>query len=98
MIGEAIEHISIGCLRWSDELAAVPIFAKRHASTIESGTWIEYREGVNNGTVAFSEWVAAYDWMRELLRKYGIDAPIWWSLEEPELIAEMERRDLQSIK
>lgn len=98
LIVAAIDHVSIGCLRWSEGLAAVPIFAKRHASTIECGTWIEYRDGVINGTVAFSERVAAYDWMRELLRKHGIKAPIWWSLEEPELITEMERRDLQSAK
>jgi spore photoproduct lyase len=89
----ALHHVSVGCLRWSEGLAAVPIFARRHAETIESGTWIEYRPGKYNGTVALSERMAAYEWMRNLLRGHGFMAPIWWSLEEPELIAEMERRD-----
>lgn len=89
----ALHHVSVGCLRWSEGLAAVPIFARRHAETLAAGTWIEYRPGKYNGTVGFNERLSAYEWMRDLLRGSGLVAPIWWSLEEPEMIAEMERRD-----
>ena len=90
----ALNHVSIGCLRWSKQLAEVPAFAKRYDSITSSGTWIEYQPGAFNGTVCWKDRVDAYDWMRKLLRRHGLVAPIWWSLEEPELINEMEHRDV----
>jgi DNA repair photolyase len=89
----SIEHVSVGCLRWSELLAETSIFAKRHGSAVECGTWIEYRPNQFNGTVRTEVRLNVYDSMRQLLRDHNILAPIWWSLEERDLIAEMQRRD-----
>ena len=88
-----LDHVSIGCLRWSERLAATPTFAKRHQDAIAAGTWIEYRPGIFNATVRKDERIEVYDWLRVQMRRRRISAPIWWSLEEAEVIAEMERRD-----
>jgi DNA repair photolyase len=85
-----IEHVTIGCLRWSKQLASVPSFAKQHRSTIQGGAWIEYRPGIFNGTLLRSERIAVYKWMERRLRALGIAAPIRLSLEEPDLIQEFE--------
>lgn len=88
-----IEHVSVGCLRWSEQLMKVPTFARRYAAEIRNGAWIEYRPGMFNGTVDYAERLATYEWIRGRIRGCGISGPIWWSLEQPELIAEMKRRD-----
>jgi DNA repair photolyase len=87
---ERLEHVSVGCLRWSEPLSHIPVFAKSHRETLDHGEWIEYRPGKRNGTVAYHERIESYHWMRVALRRAGIRAPIWWSLEQPELIAELE--------
>ena len=52
---------------------------------------IEYRPGRWNETLPFEERLEAYRFMRELLRGHGVAARIWWSLEEPDLLAALER-------
>lgn len=89
-----IEHVSVGCLRWSKALSEMPVFARQHRPTIECGTWIEYRPLEFNGTVRKSERLFAYEMMRQMIREHGIIAPIWWSLEEEDLIDELERREM----
>jgi DNA repair photolyase len=86
----AVQHVSVGCLRWSSRLAAVPTFAKQYRETIASGSWVNFRPGKQNGTVMFSERLDIYRWMRQTLRDNGLVAPIWWSLEEPDLLAALE--------
>ena len=93
-----IEHVSVGCLRWSKGLSEMSVFAKRHGSTVECGTWIEYGPSQFNGTVRRSDRLFAYELMRQMLREHGIVAPIWWSLEEGDLIAELKRRDLEMAR
>jgi spore photoproduct lyase len=86
----AVQHVSVGCLRWSSRLAAVPTFAKQYRETIESGSWINFRPDKQNGTVPFSQRLEIYRFMRQTLRDNGLIAPIWWSLEEPDLLAALE--------
>lgn len=88
-----LHHVSIGCLRWSKRLKDVPTFAKVYASIVEQSEWIEYRPGIFNGTVPRKDRFNAYNWMRQLLRRHRFAGSIWWSLEEPDLIAELESLD-----
>lgn len=88
-----LHHVSIGCLRWSKKLKEVPTFAKVYASTIQQTEWIEYRPGIFNGTVPRKERLNAYNWMRQLLRRHRFAGAVWWSLEESDLIAELESLD-----
>ena len=87
----AIHHMSVGCLRWSEQLAMVKTFEKSHGDSIRNGDWVPYRDGRRNGTLARRERLAAYRWIRDRVRGVGIQAPLWWSLEQADLIAELER-------
>jgi hypothetical protein len=87
---DTIHHVSVGCLRWSEQLAALQVFIKHYSSMLQSGTRIEYRPGMFNGTAAWPDRLEAYQWMRHLLRHHGIAARIWWSMEESDMIEALE--------
>ena len=89
----AIDHVSVGCLRWSEELAQHRVFTRHHAASLADGMLIEYRPGVFNGTLNRADRLAAYEWMRQSMREIGVRGRIWWSLEEPDVVEEMTRRD-----
>lgn len=82
----ALEHVSVGCLRWSEELGSVGSFRRRYAWSMSNASRIEYKPGRRNETLPFDERLAAYVFMRRLLQQHGLKAPIWWSLEEPTLL------------
>jgi len=92
-----IEHVSVGCLRWSRQLMSTSTFSKHHRATIEGGAWIEYRPGIFNGTLPMSRRIEVYEWMQSILRQNGIAAPIWWSLEEPVLITKMAENQPRNL-
>jgi DNA repair photolyase len=84
-----IDHVSVGCLRWGGRLADHPTFGRRHGAEVAAGTLIEYRPGRHNGTLPRDRRLAAYRRVRTLLRQAGLTAPIWWSLEEADVIGEL---------
>lgn len=89
LIASQIEHVSVGCLRWSDELGSLNHFRRNHRELIEYPARIEYRPGCFNSTAPFVTRMEAYRWMREMLRDNGIFAPIWWSMEERSVVEEL---------
>lgn len=88
-----IDHVSVGCLRWSEQLGQQPAFKRQYGDSIAASTLIEYRPGVFNGTLNRADRLAAYEWMRLLLRESGLRCRIWWSLEEPDMVDELNRGD-----
>jgi DNA repair photolyase len=89
LANEQIDHFSVGCLRWSQQLAEHPVFRRHHANEISVGDVIEYRPGIFNGTLNADKRIAVYRLIRQLIRCAGFDSPIWWSLEEAQLIEEL---------
>lgn len=87
-----VDHVSVGCLRWSKELGLQQAFARQYAETITNGTQIEYRPGMFNGTLNRNDRLTAYQWMNNVLRDAGFDGQIWWSLEEPDVTMELTSR------
>lgn len=85
----SIEHVSVGALRWSERLAQVSTFSKQYAEVIATGEWIQYRRSKRNGTLSRNDRLQLYTWVRAELREAGITAPIWWSLEETDLITQL---------
>jgi len=88
-----LDHVSVGCLRWSEQLGQQQAFSRRYRDSMAAGTLIEYRPGVFNGTLNRADRLAAYEWMRLLLRENGLTGRIWWSLEEPDMVDELNRGD-----
>jgi DNA repair photolyase len=88
----AVEHASVGCLRWSEALGTLPAFAKSHGEALDGGTWIEYRPGSRNGTLARETRLDVYRWMKDELQSRGFGGMLWWSLEEPELVQTLSAR------
>lgn len=84
-----VDHLSVGCLRWSQQLATNSIFIRKHQHEVEEGTLIEYRPNKFNGTLERERRLAIYTGIRRMIRQAGLAAPIWWSLEEQDLIAEL---------
>jgi DNA repair photolyase len=87
--GFQIDHISIGCLRWSQQLAHHPIFVRHHSKEVSEGTLIEYRPNRFNGTIKRDQRIPAYRLLRHLARQAGLITPLWWSLEEEDVIEEL---------
>lgn len=83
---EALDHISIGCLRWSGDLAKHPVFAKHYQTYVSEGTWIEHRPSKFNGTFSFNSRLRMYQQLKAMLHQYNIRVPLNWSLEEPQMI------------
>ncbi|MBR0664004.1 hypothetical protein GXW71_06505 [Roseomonas hellenica] len=81
-----IDHVSVGCLRWSGPLSDTKIFAKQYAEEIAAGEWIQYRPDRKNGTIRKDDRLEIYRWMRIQLRRVGIRSPIWWSVEEKPIL------------
>lgn len=88
-----IDHVSVGCLRWSEQLGQQRAFSRQYRESMTAGTSIEYRPGMFNGTLNRADRVAAYEWIRMLLRGSGLRGRIWWSLEEPDIVDELDRGD-----
>lgn len=84
-----INHLSVGCLRWSQRLAENPAFRAKHRREVSDSILIEYRPGKFNGTLGRERRLAIYTRIREMIRQVGLSAPIWWSLEEQDLIEEL---------
>ena len=85
-----LDHVSVGCLRWSPELAKLPAFRRRHGNDLAEGTWIEYRPDRYNGTLRKQDRLNTYAHIREMLHASDIRCPIWWSLEEADVIAQLD--------
>lgn len=86
----SLDHVSIGCLRWSEALALTQGFAGKHQSALRDGTYIEYRPGKFNRMVSRPKRLRAYQALRSMLREAGFRAPIYWSLEEPEVVSALD--------
>lgn len=84
-----LDHVSVGCLRWSQQLAKSGAFKRHHHRDLVNGEWIEYRPNKLNGTVAKPLRLLAYDRVREMLHDAGIRCTIWWSLEEPDVVSQL---------
>jgi len=87
----SIDHVSVGCLRWSQELSEHPMFKKKHGEDVAAGTLIEYRPDKFNGTLEYEQRLAVYLGIRQMINQVGLIAPIWWSLEEPRLLEELNK-------
>lgn len=86
-----LHHISVGCLRFGSALRTEKFFANRFTGLMANGAeFIEYRPGTLNGTFPRQLRIEAYTYIASILRKHNIDAPIWWSLEEPPVLAMLE--------
>jgi hypothetical protein len=85
----AVDHVSVGCLRWGATLAAHPIFDHKYGRLVSQGSQIQYRPGQFNGTLSAAERLRIYSTMRRMIMEAGITATIWWSLEEEELIKQL---------
>jgi hypothetical protein len=92
-----IDHVSVGCLRWSEQLGQQRAFVRQYQESMSKGTLIEYRPGVFNGTLNRADRLAAYEWIRLRLRGNGLRGRIWWSLEETDLVEELTRRDQHAL-
>jgi DNA repair photolyase len=86
----SIDHVSVGCLRWSQELSQHPVFKKKHGEDVAAGTLIKYRPDKFNGTLEYEQRLAIYVKIRQMMNQVGLTAPIWWSLEEPRLLEELK--------
>jgi DNA repair photolyase len=84
-----IDHVSVGCLRWSAALASHPTFARKYGESVSEGAQIQYRPYQFNGTLPLQQRLHIYRAIREMILSVGITAPIWWSLEEPNLIKQL---------
>jgi spore photoproduct lyase len=83
------EHVSVGLLRWSPELKHSAAFKRNHGTDMADGTWISHRADRANGTIARFLRIRAYRKVKEMLCQAGIECPVWWSLEEADVIAEL---------
>jgi hypothetical protein len=86
---EALHHISIGCLRWSADLAKHRIFTNSYHDYIIGGTWIEHRPNKFNGTYSFNLRLQIYRQLKAILYGHNIRVPLNWSLEEPSMLQQL---------
>lgn len=86
-----IHHVSIGCLRWSSPLAMQPKFQKITQAIKKPVEQIEYRFGKINNTLGFSERLDAYQWLKQSMQFFKIEGTIYWSMEEPRILAALEK-------
>jgi DNA repair photolyase len=78
---ERLEHVSLGCLRWSPQLGANPTFSKRYKHELQDAQWMEYRPGTVNGTLPDHVRADAYQWVIGQLRDRGFAGQVWLGLE-----------------
>ncbi|HYH05730.1 MAG TPA: radical SAM protein [Thermoanaerobaculia bacterium] len=83
---EELEHVSVGCLRFSKDLESTTTFNAAFGRLLAAREYIEYRPGVFNGTLAFGDRVAAYRYIESAIRAANVSAPIYWSFEEQRLL------------
>jgi spore photoproduct lyase len=87
LIGLAnLDHVSIGCLRWGEQLGELPLFQRDYEAELQRGVPIQYRARRRNFTLPRSERLMAYQTFRTMLLRHGFSGPIAWSLEEPSVI------------
>lgn len=82
-----LEHVSVGVLRWNSQLQQSAVFKRNHEVDMANGAWINYRPGNPNGTISRTTRVQAYRRVRTMLERAEINCPIWWSLEEEDVIS-----------
>jgi spore photoproduct lyase len=82
-----VAHVSVGSLRASDALLHKPTFKRHHEDALRAGEAVAYRPSVSNTMPSRADRLTAYRYVREVLIEEGINSPVWWSMETPEVIA-----------
>jgi spore photoproduct lyase len=82
-----ISHVAVGSLRASASLRHKPAFRRHHGHALQKGEVVPYRQSAVNAMPPQSDRLRAYRSIEGMLRDEGIRAPIWWSMETPEMVA-----------
>lgn len=82
-----IAHIAVGSLRANSALMSKPAFRRHHGDALRARDLVTYRPSSVNAMPPFSDRLAAYRCVKDLLLAESINAPMWLSMESPEAIA-----------
>jgi spore photoproduct lyase len=85
-----VDHVSLGVLRWSRELAQDRVFAVRMRKHTSYSEAVPYRATSVNFTLPKEERSRMYRTSISILKAHGFLSPVYLSLESPEVIQEVQ--------